>query len=56
METKTIIQVKPYSSKEIADLYGVSTKTLYKWLSPLKKKIGDRRGRYYTVCESFLFG
>jgi predicted DNA-binding protein YlxM (UPF0122 family) len=51
METKTIIRFKPYSTKEIADLYDVSTKTLYKWIKPFKKKIGERRGRFYTVNQ-----
>ncbi|GIK70141.1 MAG: helix-turn-helix domain-containing protein [Bacteroidetes bacterium] len=51
METKTIIRVKPYSTKEIADIYGVSPKTLYKWMKPIKKKIGERRGRFYTVNQ-----
>ena len=51
METKTIIHVKPYSLKEIAALYGISTKTLSKWMIPIKDKIGIRRGRYYTVNQ-----
>ena len=51
METKTIIHVKPYSLKEIAALYGISTKTLSKWIVPIKEKIGMRRGRCYTVNQ-----
>jgi len=51
METKIIIRVKPYSTKEIADLYGISKKTFYKWLEPLKKQVGERRGRYYTAKQ-----
>jgi len=51
MEIKTTIQVKPYSLKEIADLYGISKKTMYKWMEPLKNKIGEKRGRYYTVKQ-----
>lgn len=51
METKIIIQVKPYSLKEIAGLYGISTKTMYKWMVPLKNRIGEKRGRYYTVKQ-----
>ena len=51
METEIIIKLKPYSLKEIADIYGISTKTLTKWMAPLRDKVGIRRGRYYTIKQ-----
>jgi len=42
------IPIKTYSVKEIAVLYGISTKTLKKWLTPFKKEIGERQGYFYT--------
>lgn len=42
-------QIKPYKHKELSDLYGVSRQTFSKWLIPLKGKIGERQGHYYSV-------
>jgi transposase len=42
------IRIKTYSVKEVAGLYGISTKTLKKWLIPFEKEIGERRGYFYT--------
>ena len=41
------IHIKTYSVKEVAGLYGISTKTLKKWLTPFEKEIGERRGYFY---------
>jgi transposase len=46
--TKRRIQVKTYSVKEVAELYGISGKTLKKWLYPFEKEIGERRGYFYN--------
>lgn len=43
--------IKPYSIKELAALYGVSTKTLRTWLRPHKEAIGERVSRYYTILQ-----
>lgn len=45
------IAVKPYSPQELASIYGVSTKTVKRWLSPFYHDIGERRGRYYTIAQ-----
>ena len=47
----TTIMLKPYSVKEIAELYSISLKTLKKWLAPFVNEIGEKRGRYYTVLQ-----
>lgn len=43
--------IKPYTSKEIAGLYGVSPKTLRTWLQPHKQVIGEKVSRYYTALQ-----
>ena len=43
--------VKPYSTKELAALYGVSPKTLRTWLLPHKEAVGKRVSRYYTSLQ-----
>jgi transposase-like protein len=44
-------EIKPYSTKEIAMLYGVCDKTLKKWLKPFEEYIGKKTGRYYTIAQ-----
>lgn len=51
MKTKDEIMVKPYSISELSQLYGVSVKTFKKWLHPIKRKVGTKHGRFYTVKQ-----
>jgi hypothetical protein len=51
MSTGTIVTAKPYSSKELAQLYGVCDKTFKKWLQPFTEVVGTRQGRYYTIAQ-----
>lgn len=52
MKTKDEIMVKPYSISELSQLYGVSVKTFKKWLHPIKRKVGTKQGRFYTVKQT----
>lgn len=47
----TSIEIKPYSTKELASIYGVCDKTLKKWLLPFTEAIGKKQGRYYNVAQ-----
>jgi hypothetical protein len=47
-DEQTKIQVKPYSLRELAEMYEVTPKVLQKWLIPAEKEIGPRMGRFYT--------
>ena len=40
--------VKPQTKQELANAYGVSTRTLTNWIAPFKDKIGIRLGHTYT--------
>jgi hypothetical protein len=51
METKNEIMVKPYTAKELGKLYGVSRRTIYLWLQPLKGEIGIAKGRYFNIRQ-----
>ena len=49
MENETTkIRLRTYSVKEVAELYGISGKTLKKWLAPFEKEIGARVGYLYN--------
>lgn len=43
--------LKPLTSLQLAELYGISLKTFYRWVAPFKADIGDKRGRYYTNAQ-----
>jgi hypothetical protein len=47
----TITALKPYSIKELADIYGVCDKTFKKWLKPFETIVGAKQGRYFTVAQ-----
>lgn len=48
---KRTIELKPYSQKELAKLYGVCSKTFKKWIKPFEEEIGKQSGRYYTIPQ-----
>ena len=45
------IKIRPYTGKELAGLYGVSTRTLRSWLEPHKDSIGIRTSKVFTVKQ-----
>ena len=45
------IRLRPYNLKELAALYGISPKTLSKWLKPFENKIGKRTGYYFSIPQ-----
>ena len=49
--TADTMKIRASNPKEIAMMYGVSTKTLRTWLGPHKIKLGERRGRYFTAKQ-----
>jgi hypothetical protein len=51
MSFKEVAEVRPYSIKELAQIYGVCDKTLLKWMKPFTDVIGEKRGRFFTVAQ-----
>jgi hypothetical protein len=47
----TTTAIKPYSTKELSELYGICVKTFLKWIKPFANSIGDKHGRYYTIAQ-----
>jgi hypothetical protein len=46
-----INEIRPYSAKDLASIYGVCDKTFKKWISPFVADIGIKNGRYYSVAQ-----
>jgi len=44
-------KIKPLNKSELANYYGVSRKTLMRWLTPHEKKIGKYTGKCYTIRQ-----
>ena len=49
-ERKTV-EVRAYSLGELAILYGISVRTMNRWLKPHMEIVGKRQGRFYTVKQ-----
>ncbi|HEX2606686.1 MAG TPA: hypothetical protein VHK91_04870 [Flavisolibacter sp.] len=49
--TPRIIQIKTYTISELAIFYGISNKTMSRWLKNHASRIGPRIGRYYNVRQ-----
>ncbi len=45
------LMVKAYSMKELAALYGITTKGLRGWMEPHQEAIGERIGHYFTAKQ-----
>lgn len=45
------VDIKPYSKKELADLYEVSPRCFTTMLNPFKDNIGKKSGRYFNVKQ-----
>ena len=46
-----IDEIRPYSVKDLASIYGVCDKTLKKWVKPFATEVGEKNGRYYSVAQ-----
>jgi hypothetical protein len=44
-------EVKPYTNKQLAVLYGVSTRILRNWLRLHAAFIGPKKGHYFTSLQ-----
>ena len=45
------IEIKPYTLKELANLYQVSDKTFKKWLDRFNEELGKKCGNYYIIPQ-----
>lgn len=48
---ETTFTAMPLSSNQLARLYGISRKTLYKWMAPFCEEIGQKNGRFFTTAQ-----
>ena len=51
MDNNFTIEIKAYSITELARMYGISNKSMNRWLKPYSAIIGKKEGRYYTALQ-----
>lgn len=55
-ETKQTIELRPYSKKELRELYGISVTTFRKWIENHADFFGNKYRKLFTVKEiEFIF-
>jgi hypothetical protein len=42
---------QPYTTDELAMLYGITAKTFLKWLKPFQDEIGEKIGWYFNIRQ-----
>jgi transposase len=53
----SVIEIKPYSIRELAEMYGISVNTFKKWVKPYKSEIGLKIGHFYNARQvEFILG
>lgn len=52
MESKNkLLEIKPYTKKELAIIYGISPRCFYTWLKKIEPQVGPKNGKYYTLNQ-----
>lgn len=49
--TDTILEIKPYTKKELAVIYGISPRSFCTWFKKIEHEIGKKQGKYFTVNQ-----
>jgi transcriptional regulator GlxA family with amidase domain len=55
VEALTEIVLRPYTLKELGELYGMDYRTFKSWIAPLKEELGKKFGRYTINQVKFIF-
>jgi transposase len=45
------LEIKPYSKKELAAIYGITPRSFSTWLKPFSNLIGRKIGKYYNIHQ-----
>jgi hypothetical protein len=45
------LDVKPYTTKEMAAIYHVSPKTFNRWVNRIRTDVGEKNGRFFTINQ-----
>jgi len=48
------LEIKPYTKKELAAIYGISLRCFYTWLKKIESEVGPKRGKYYNINQVLM--
>lgn len=51
MNNEAVFKLKPYTAKQLSDMYEVSLNTFKKWVRKHKEAIGIKEGHFYNVLQ-----
>ena len=51
MSNEAVFKLKPYTAKQLADMYEVSLNTFKKWVQKHKEAIGKKEGHFYLIPQ-----
>lgn len=46
------IQLKAYTTRELAEMYEISEKIMRQWIAKFEDQVGKKLGRYYTPKQA----
>lgn len=49
--TDNTVEIKPYNLTELAQIYGVTNRTMKNWIIRHNEAVGEKVGRLYTVLQ-----
>ena len=49
--SKTQLDVKPYTKKELAEIYGISPRSFCTWFKKIEPEVGKKKGKYFNVNQ-----
>jgi hypothetical protein len=49
--TDNTVEIKPYNLTELAQIYGVTNRTMKNWIFRHNEAVGEKVGRLYTVLQ-----
>jgi hypothetical protein len=56
MNKNSAFVIRPYTHKELAQVYRVSWPTFKKWLHPFRTDLGEKAGHFYTARQVEIIG
>lgn len=45
------LDIKPYTKKELAEIYGISPRSFCTWFKKIEPQIGKKVGKYFSVNQ-----
>ncbi len=51
IDSSDLVEIKPYSMKQLCKIYEVKNKTMQKWIKSIHNELGNRHGHTYNTTQ-----